>query len=390
MELGLRSSDMRRFRFYIFILGLTLLPQVLAANDLVRWLAAEGQLALGISVPGVLLLLNLPMAAEILRRKQKAKLPRALATAFHVPWTIWWLGSVFYAVLLAGWTIAHLGPAPMPVWLALAPYALALYGTSFGAHVLRREKVSVPVDGLPAGWRGARIVQLSDLHAGRHVTAQRLQRIARRAARLKPDILVVTGDIVHNSPAFARAAAEAIAQVPAKYGVYACLGNHDFWAGPDDVERELEKAGVTVLRNRGVLLERGGDGLWLCGVDDPWNGRFDLAAALKGRPDDTATVLLSHQPNTWRRAQKLGIQLQLSGHTHGGQLAMLWLHRSLSLARLVTPFVAGLYRAGCSYLYVNRGAGAVMPMVRLGARPEVTELTLVDSVADDLAIPAEA
>jgi len=101
-----------------------------------------------------------------------------------------------------------------------------------------------------------------------------------------------------------------------------------------------------------------------------------------------ATVLLSHQPNTWRRAQDLGVHLQLSGHTHGGQLALLWLHRSLSLARLITPFVAGLYRAGRSYLYVNRGAGSVMPMVRLGARLEVTELTLVpaDDDRDDLAL----
>ena len=105
-----------------------------------------------------------------------------------------------------------------------------------------------------------------------------------------------------------------------------------------------------------------------------------------------ATVLLSHQPNTWRRAQKLGVELQLSGHTHGGQLALLWLHRSLSLARFVTPFVAGLYRAGASYLYVNRGAGSVMPMVRLGARPEVTEITLIpaDEADEDVALPAHA
>jgi predicted MPP superfamily phosphohydrolase len=383
---GLPSNQMRRARFYILILGLTLLPQVLAANDLVRWLASEGQLALGLSVPGLLLLINVPLAAEVLRRKKKARLPRFLTT----PWTVWWLGSLFYAILRAGWTVAHLGPEPMPVALALVPYALALYGCSFGAHVLRRERVTVPVENLPEGWRGARIVQLSDLHSGRHVTAARLRRIARRAARLKPDIVVVTGDIVHNSPAFARQAAEAIAAIPSKFGVYACLGNHDFWAGPDAVERELERAGVRVLRNRGVLLERAGDGLWLCGVDDPWNGHFDLHGALKGRPDGAATVLLSHQPNTWRRAQKLGIELQLSGHTHGGQLAMLWLHRSLSLARLITPFVAGLYRAGTSYLYVNRGAGAVMPMVRLGARPEVTELTLVDPDERDLVVPAEA
>jgi len=381
---------MRRARFYILVLGLTLLPQVVAASDLVRWLAAHGQLELGLSVPGVLLLLNLPMMAEILRRKRKARLPPFLAALLQAPWTAWWLGSLFYALLRAGWTVAHLGPSPMPVWLALIPYLLALYGTSFGARALRREKVTVPVAGLPPGWRGARIVQLSDLHSGRHITRQRLQAIARRAARLKPDIVVVTGDIVHNSPAFARQAAEAIASIPARHGIFACLGNHDFWAGADAVAHELERAGIRVLRNDGVLLEQGGDGLWLCGVDDVWSGLFDLPAALRGRPQRAATVLLAHQPNTWRLAQELGVQLQLSGHTHGGQLALLWLHRSLSLARFITPFVAGLYRAGRSYLYVNRGAGSVMPMVRIGARPEVTELTLMppDEVADDLAFAA--
>jgi len=384
---------MRRARFYILVLALTLLPQLLAAAHLVSWLAGQGQQALGFSVPGVLLFLNLPMLAEILRRKKSARLPRWIAASVQTPWTVWWLGSIFYAILLGGWTLAHLGSAPMPVWVALSPYALAVYGSLFGARALRRERVTVPVAGLPAGWKGARIVQLSDLHAGRHVTRERLQGIAKRAARLKPDILVVTGDIVHNSPAFARQAAEAIASIPAKYGTFACLGNHDFWAGPDAVEQDLRRAGVQVLRNRGVLLMRGGEGLWLCGVDDPWNGRCDIPAALRGRPaKDTATVLLSHQPNTWPRAQELGVPLQLSGHTHGGQIALLWLHRSLSLARFITPFVAGLYRAGSSYLYVNRGAGSVMPVFRLGARPEVTELTLVpaDEMPDDLAIPAHA
>lgn len=383
---------MRRARFYILVLALTLLPQLLAAGHLVRWLATHHQLALGFSVPGLLLVLNLPMLLEIFRRKKKARVPRWIAAAVQTPWTAWWLGSIFYAILLGGWTIAHLGSAPIPVWVALLPFGLALYGSVFGARALRREKVTVPVAGLPPGWHGARIVQLSDLHAGRHVTPERLRGIARRAARLKPDLVVVTGDIVHNSPAFARQAAEALASIPARHGVFACLGNHDFWAGPDAVDDELQRAGVQVLRNRGVLLSRGGDSLWLCGVDDPWNGRCDIPAALRKRPPDTATVLLSHQPNTWPRAQELGVHLQLSGHTHGGQVALLWLHRSLSLARFITPFVAGLYRAGESYLYVNRGAGSVMPVFRLGARPEVTELVLVpaDEAREDLAIPAHA
>jgi predicted MPP superfamily phosphohydrolase len=310
---------MRRARFYLTLLALTLLPQVLAATDLVRWLQERDVTWLSLSVPGVLLLLNVPMAFEVLRRKRKARLPRALAAAVQTPWTAWWLGSIFYALLLLFWNTGALvarllGADPqMPLWLALSPFALSLYGTLFGAHALRRERVEVPVDGLPRGWHGARIVQLSDLHSGRHVTAERLRRIARRAARLQP--------------------------------------------------------------------ERGGDAIWLCGVDDPWSGRCDLRAALRERPDGAATVLLSHQPNTWPLAQKAGVHLQLSGHTHGGQVAMLWLHRSLSLARLITPFVAGLYRAGTSFLYVNRGAGSVMPVFRIGARPEVTELTLVPAEA---------
>src|SRR6185295_12189805 len=117
---------MRRARFYILVLGLTLLPQLLAASDLVRWLAAHGQLALGLSVPGVLLALNLPMLAEILRRKKKARLPRFIAASLQTPWTAWWLGSLFYAMLRAVWTVVHLGPAPMPIWLARRPHRPAL------------------------------------------------------------------------------------------------------------------------------------------------------------------------------------------------------------------------------------------------------------------------
>src|SRR5262252_4938438 len=135
---------MRRTRFYILALGLTLLPQILAAGHLVEWLADRDQLALGFSVPGVLLLLNLPMLAEIFFRKKSARLPRWIAAAVQAPWTAWWLGSIFYALLLGGWTLAHLGSAPMPAWVALIPFAMSLYGTLFGSRVLRRERVTVP------------------------------------------------------------------------------------------------------------------------------------------------------------------------------------------------------------------------------------------------------
>lgn len=390
---------MRRVRFYLLLVAGMLLPQGLAASHLSAWARAHPDArvqAAGWSLPSLLLLLNLPMAIEAVRRKRSSILPAALTGLVLQVWTAWWLGSFFFALTLAVWAPAAAlvgllrgGPsADLPTWLAVAPFLFSTYGALVGSSLMRRESVRVPVAGLPEALRGLRIVQLSDLHAGRHVSRHRLRRIAKRAARLVPDLVVVTGDHVHNSPAFARQAAEAIASIPAPLGHYACLGNHDFWAGADAVERELTRAGVQVLRNRGVRLVRGAGELWLCGVDDPWSDRFDLGAALRGRPEGAATVLLSHQPNTWPLAQKAGVELQLSGHTHGGQVALLWLHRSLSLARLITPFVAGLYRAGGSFLYVNRGAGSIVPMVRLGARPEVTELTLIDADAPEAALAA--
>ena len=389
---------MRRFRFFVFLLALTLLPQAIAVSHLMSWLGGFGDVratALAALVPLLAVAINIPLVVELLRRQRQAAVPRLLAAVLETPWTAFWMGSVLYAILLAVWGLATFvvglfaldARTAMPAWVAASPFGLALYGTIFASRVLRRERVTIPVAGLPPGWQGARIVQLSDLHVGRHMTPQRLRAIAARAAALKPDVLVVTGDIVHNSPAFARRAAEAIASVPSTFGAFACLGNHDFYAGADKVAREMEAAGVSVLRNQGRLLERNGDGLWLCGVDDVWSSRFDLQAALRGKPRDAAVVLLSHQPNTWPLAQAAGVHLQLSGHTHGGQLALLWLHRSLSLARFITPFVAGLYRAGQSYLYVNRGAGLVMPLVRLGARPEVTEITLVAATPEQAREP---
>ena len=385
---------MRRFRIFVALLILTLLPQALAGSHLASWLANRpeaGLRSLAGLVPLLLLLVNAPLAIELVRRTRTRSLPRLLGDVLQVLWTAIWLGSVLYAVLLGVWGLGSLGVrllvpgahAAMPVWVAVSPFALSLYGAVFGSRLLRRERVTIPVEGLPAGWEGAKIVQLSDLHAGRHMTEGRLRGIARRAARLEPDLLVVTGDIVHNSPAFARRAAEAIASVPTRLGAFACLGNHDFHAGADQVAAELEKAGVPVLRNQGRLVMRRGSGLWLCGVDDVWSSRFDLPAALRDKPEGAAVVLLSHQPNTWPLAQRAGVHLQLSGHTHGGQLALLWLHRSLSLARFITPFVAGLYQQGASHLYVNRGAGSVMPLIRLGARPEVTEITLVRAVGSE-------
>src|SRR5260370_15550402 len=137
--LWVKVSAVRLWRFYIFLLGLAVLPEPLAGSDLVRWLAAEGQLALGLSVPVLLLLLNLPMVAEVFLRKQKVHLPRFLAVSLQTPWTAWCLGSIFYVILRAVWTAVHLGPPPTPAPLALSPYALPLYRCLFAGPVRRLE-----------------------------------------------------------------------------------------------------------------------------------------------------------------------------------------------------------------------------------------------------------
>jgi predicted MPP superfamily phosphohydrolase len=139
--------------------------------------------------------------------------------------------------------------------------------------------------------------------------------------------------------------------------------------------RALSDAGLTVLRNRGVVVERQGARLYVAGVDDTWTDRDDVARALADRPAGAPTVLLAHDPNLFPEAIARDVELTLSGHTHGGQLQFPGVRR-WSLARFITEFTAGLYRRGRSWLYVNRGAGTTGPPVRLGAPAELAVLTL--------------
>ena len=142
-----------------------------------------------------------------------------------------------------------------------------------------------------------------------------------------------------------------------------------------DLVRELERNGLTVLRNRGVVLQRGAGRLYVAGVDDTWTSRHDLRRALADRPEGVPTVLLAHDPNLFPQIVERGVELTLSGHTHGGQLAVPGVRR-LSLARFISPWTLGLYQRGRSWLYVNRGAGTTGPPVRLGAPAELSVITL--------------
>jgi uncharacterized protein len=153
------------------------------------------------------------------------------------------------------------------------------------------------------------------------------------------------------------------------------MGNHDYFTDAEHLVRELERNGLSVLRNRGVVVERDGARLYVAGVDDTWTSRNDLTRALAARPEGVPTVLLAHDPDLFPLAHARGVELTLSGHTHGGQLAIPGLRR-LSLARVITRWTMGLYRLGDSWLYVNLGAGTTGPPVRWGAPSELVVLTL--------------
>jgi uncharacterized protein len=242
-------------------------------------------------------------------------------------------------------------------------------------------EVPVRIARLPKRIDGFTIVQVSDLHIGPFVEERLIAEGFDLALGLHPDLIVVTGDLLDYDPRYVPVARRQLARLRAPAGVACILGNHDYYAGRAEVARAVEDAGAVLLVNRGkVILPEEAGGFALLGVDDPWAGRTepgrgaDLDAALATVPPDRATVLLAHQPNFVRRVIGKGIDLMLSGHTHGGQI-----NPGFALARMAGPYVAGRYDVEGTVLYVNRGLGTAGPPARLGAPPEITKIVLVSS-----------
>jgi predicted MPP superfamily phosphohydrolase len=239
------------------------------------------------------------------------------------------------------------------------------------------------VERWPSDLDGFRIVQLSDIHIGPLLDRRFACSLVERVNALEPDLVVITGDLVDGS---ARHLAEEVApfgDLRAKHGVYFVTGNHDHLSNASAWSRSVEDLGITVLRNRHVAIAGHGEGggFDLVGVDDHRSGMIgggneDLDAALAGRDPERPAVLLAHDPSTFRRARREPIDLQLSGHTHGGQI---WPFRYA--VRAVIPWVAGRYREGRAQLYVSRGTGFWGPPMRLLAPAEITEITLERSAS---------
>jgi len=245
--------------------------------------------------------------------------------------------------------------------------------------------VDIPIAGLPAALRGFTIVQISDIHVGPTIKQGYLAAIVGAVNALKPDMVAVTGDLVDGSVARLAPHVAPLAGIVARHGVYCVTGNHEYYSGADAWVAELRRLGLSVLMNQNVVLEHDGARVLVGGVTDFSAHTFDPAqrsdprAALSGAPADVAVrLLLAHQPRSAPAAAEAGFDLQLSGHTHGGQF-LPWNF----FVRLQQPFTAGLNRLKELWVYTSRGTGYWGPPVRFGAPSEITCLRLVPAVASN-------
>ncbi|GAB4109060.1 MAG: metallophosphoesterase [Acidobacteriota bacterium] len=251
-----------------------------------------------------------------------------------------------------------------------------LYGRKFEIEWWQLESVRLALPELPEPLQGFRILLLSDFHLYPHVRLEYLREVIHAVADLRPDLAVFTGDFVQGTADAIHDLAPLLATVNARHGNFCVIGNHDIWKGREVVEPALRREGLGVLVNQGLSLSHDGASLYLAGVDDLWSGNPDLPAAMAGWRGERTVVLLSHEPDPADQySQDPRIQLQLSGHSHGGQVRIPGLG-SPFLPPYGRKYDQGWFQVRTMQLYVNRGIGVTVP-IRLYCRPEATLLELV-------------
>ena len=288
--------------------------------------------------------------------------------------------------LLGAWIGSQLGLAisisTLATWSALAVPAAATLMTVAGLINARRTArvvtVDIPIADLPPSLRGFTIAQISDIHVGPTIKGDYLKAIVDAVNRLDVDMVAVTGDLVDGSVAQLRSHVAPLGGLTSRHGTYFVTGNHEYYSGVTAWVAELRGLGVNVLLNEHVVLRHNDSALVIAGVTDhsghyfDESHRSDPAAAIANAPDDVVRILLAHQPKSAAAALRAGFQLQLSGHTHGGQFwPWNW------FVRLQQPFSAGLHRLQSLWVYTSRGTGYWGPPKRFGAPSEITRLRLV-------------
>jgi len=241
------------------------------------------------------------------------------------------------------------------------------------ANSLTLERIDIDLERLPKKLDGFKIIHLSDIHHSPFTNLEHIQRAVKIANRLKPDMFILTGDYVSHETQYIAPVAKVLGKLRSEFGTYACLGNHDHWTDAESVTKHFRNEGINVLINEGFRFEGRGGSFWLAGVDDHMVGRTDVPAALKGSYPDEMKLLLAHNPIIFRQAVRAGVDLTLSGHTHGGQVKIRDDEKRILPRRRLS---SGLHRRKSSQIYITRGIGTVVLPVRYQCPPEISLLEL--------------
>ena len=282
-----------------------------------------------------------------------------------------WFGFATY--LLLGALASHvavaafdLGPQRAAMFSALAALAIVVLGLLTVARGPVVKRVRIPVENLPVAQYT--LAHLTDVHIGSLLGREFAERVVRRVNALRPELIAITGDLVDGHLSELRPHIEPLRGLRSRDGVYAVTGNHEYYWNVEPWLQHLRSLGIQLLRNEHIVLP---NGLHLAGTDDSSMDE-DVPGAVAGRDPRRPLVLLAHHPRTVLHARDAGVDVQLSGHTHGGQLLPWgW------LARIWDPQVAGLGRFGRTWLYVSHGTGFWGPPMRVGTRCEIALITLV-------------
>lgn len=290
-------------------------------------------------------------------------------------------------LLIAGSSLA----TPTAIGVLGAALALTLIGFVNARRTARVVRVDIPLPGLPAALAGFTIAQISDIHVGATIKRAYVAAIVDRVNALAADLIAITGDLVDGSVPQLAADTAPLAELKARHGAYVVTGNHENYSGAPAWLAEFRRLGLRPLQNQHVLLDHAGARLLLAGVTDYSAEAFDPAQrsdpqrAVAGAPPGIPKILLAHQPRSAAAAAAAGFDLQLSGHTHGGQF---WPWNLF--VTLQQPFTAGLHRVGQLWIYTSRGTGYWGPPKRFGAPSEITLLRLIPAAPDVEADAAKA
>lgn len=365
--------------------ALTVLPILIALHAYIGWRLLP---ALPIGIAGTVIGGTLLALSTLL-------IPLGMLARFIVPTQaladrLVWIGSlvmglfssVLVLTLLRDLVLAAAATPALAAISALAVLLAAVAVTAIGFVNARRVaqvvRIDIPLAGLPPALSGFTIAQISDIHVGPTIKGNYVSAIVDRVNGLGADLIAITGDVVDGSVSQLSAHTAPLAQLKARHGAYWVTGNHEYYSGVAEWTAEFRRLGLGGLMNEHVVIEHDGERLVLAGVTDYSAGAFDPAqrsdplAALAGSPPGIPKLLLAHQPRTATAAAAAGFDLQLSGHTHGGQF---WPWNLF--VGLQQPYTAGLHRQGRLWVYTSRGTGYWGPPKRFGAPSEITLLRLV-------------